>query len=155
MAKVTFDIKLKASERSAALLVPNPGETPVVPSVQEAPPIGFYVAAGLFCASSLVSVLAVILAMLAKYRLKYHLLQEGGPMVGRGADRQLDTLKRWRLDLILKHHQAAFLITTYLIFCGFFQLTWCIDRSLAYQFVPFAVLGVAIFLAMSFVRISP
>ena len=85
----------------------------------------------IFYTSSLIFLLAALLAALAKLCLSNYLQHKGETWIERRADcqRKLDALEKWRFDLFLKSPTVVFLIGALLLFCGFYRQLWDIHPA--------------------------
>jgi hypothetical protein len=131
------------NEQSAALLrailltlnqSAIPGETPVVPPVQEDPPSEIVTVTGLMYASLLISLLAAFIAMLGKQWLNRYLRNAGGSMIERCGDRQrkCDGLKKWPFHLFVESLPVMLQVALLLLACGLCRHMWTINPSVAY-----------------------
>lgn len=110
--------------RPPAIPPPNPGEPPVIAPVQNAPPDGFYIAAALFYAGSILCLFATLFAIPVKWRLSNHLLHGGGSVIGRRANhqRKLDALRKRESDLFLEAPMHMLLVALAILACGALSL---------------------------------
>ena len=98
------------------ILALKPGEAPVVPPIQDAPPSGIYAAVVLFDASFLVSLFAATFSKLLQPCLNRYLVYGNGSVFERQAD-----LKSWRFDLFVKALRIMVLIPLPLLLCGLWK----------------------------------
>lgn len=97
-----------------------PGETLVVPVVNRAPPTDIANAIWFFYESSLVSLLAVIFAILAKECLSnYHLREEA--VRSEGCQGKLGALDSWRFCLLAKTPHLLLRIALAYLILGFWE----------------------------------
>lgn len=94
----------------------KPGEAPVLPFVQKAPPVGIYAAILLFDTSFLVSLFVATFAMLLQPCLNRYLLSDSGTIIERQED-----LKRWRFDLFVRALRVMILVPLLLLLCGLWK----------------------------------
>jgi hypothetical protein len=121
-----------------------PGETPVVPPVQDPPPNEIVAATGLLYASLLISLLAAFIAMLGKQWLNRYLRRVGGSMIERCGDRQrkCNGLQKWPFHFFVEGLPVMLQVALLLLACGLCRFMASINASIAGILITITVLGV-------------
>jgi hypothetical protein len=127
-----------------------PGETPVVPPVQEPPPNEIVAATGLLYASLLISLLAAFIAMLGKQWLNRYLRREGGSMIERCGDRQrkCNGLQKWPFHFFVEGLPVMLQVALLLLACGLSRYMASINTSIAGVLIVLTALGVLFYVGI-------
>ena len=133
-----------------------PGETPVVPPVQDKPPSEIVTATTLMYASLLISLLAAFVAMLGKQWLNWYLRNSGGSMIERCGDRQrkCDGIEKWPLHPFIESLPVMLQVSLFLLAWGLCRHMWTINTTIAYTLVTLTGLGVLVYLGIVISGIS-
>jgi hypothetical protein len=127
-----------------------PGETPVVPPVQDPPSSEIVAATGLLYASLLISLLAAFIAMLGKQWLNRYLRRAGGSMIERCGDRQrkCNGLQKWPFHFFVEGLPVMLQVALLLLACGLCRYMASINTSIAGVLIALTVLGVLFYVGI-------
>jgi hypothetical protein len=127
-----------------------PGETPVVPPVQEPPPNEIITATSLLYASLLISLLAAFTAMLGKQWLNRYLRRVGGSMIERCGDRQrkCNGLQKWPFHFFIGGLPVMLQVALLLLACGLSRYMASINTSIAGVLITLTALGVLFYVGI-------